>query len=174
MQSAFGGVFEYEQAQFFENNGDFSRALSWYKKSSIKGNDKARDRSLSKDFHDIYFVFKCAESKDDDLETFNFEQRREAQKTLGLMFLLSLNGLLQDTLKAHYWLSQSANNGDPESHYYLGQMYEHAIVGIDYRGIEKNIGLALRYYYDGAYLGDLNSALRYADYVVMGFIIPQE
>lgn len=161
MQSAYGGDFEFEQGLICETNGDFPQALRWYKKSSLLGNEKALHRSLSADFHKINSIFKRAQSKDEDLETYSFEKRIEAQKSLGIMFLYGISGLPQDIFKAHNWLSQSLQNGDLESYYYLGQLYEQ----------QNNIGLALEHYFIGAKLSDKKSAFRYADYVVTGISI---
>lgn len=157
VQSVYGGEFEFQQGLICESNGDFPKALSWYKKSDLMGNVLARERFLSEDFNKISFMFKCAKSTDEDLEPFSLKQRIEAQKALGIIFLYGHYGVQQNIIKAHDWLSKSAQNNDPESYYFLGQLSEYM----------KNFHLALEYYFIGLNLGDRASFLRYVYYTTI-------
>lgn len=153
----------------FEMSGDFMLALRAYKSSSLHGDEHAKQKLFDPNFQYIIHLFKCAQSEDHDLEACNFQQRVAAQRSLGNMFLYGHHGVIQNTAKAYYWFNISAKNGDFESYYVLGQLYEQFIDHINNEGMTRNIPLALEYYLIAANGGNIDAALRYVDYAIAKF-----
>jgi TPR repeat protein len=133
---------QYKLGEHYFNQGDFSKAFEWFKKSASNENDKAINylgylfetgKGVEKDLSSALKYYKLAADKGN----------RVAMNNVGIFYYFG-KGVTIDYVKASEWYTKSAEKNYPKAQYRLANLY------VEGNGVEADTLKAIDLYTQAA------------------------